>query len=753
MAAEQRRIEQPFDRIDNELDLLLALGKHVVTELDLDQLLQRVAEYAQQVIDAETMVVPLIDFARNEYTYRSACGASAADILHQSLPLSVGMCGWVLSNQQPLLFGRGSPLTMDSYTEWEEGMESALLVPLISRGQIIGGLSGLGKKHGGSFTRRDLDLLTLFASQASVAIENAQILRRQAEQQRQLQELLGQARYEKTLAETTLESIVDAVVVTDADGTVLNINRGALSLLEIERPQAIDSPIEQLMTFMQQDSKVRSCVRTALETDTSVRIEQIADEAVNREGGRFSVEGSVAILRDADGEVAGTVMTFRDISEKKRLTERLHHEATYDTLTNLINRREFEARLCRSLNGATSDGAQPVLCYMDLDQFKIVNDTCGHAAGDRLLSELCSVLQRHVRENDTLARIGGDEFALLLENSTLEDATKVAERIRRDIEAFSFIWNERPFRVGVSIGVVPVTSEIGGIGELLSAADRACYAAKEQGRNRIRVYYESDEELSSRHREMQWVARIHEALDAQRFTLHCQPIAPAVPTHDDGIAYELLLRLHDADGTLLLPGAFMPAAERFDLMPSIDRWVVDSYLSWLAQRPEHLQNLSMAAINLSGQTLSNLEHLDHIENSMRRYPAACRKICFEVTETAAIGNIARAKEFVERMRARGVRFSLDDFGTGMSSFSYLKNLPVDFIKIDGSFVRHVCDDPFDSRLVASIIDIAKILGKQTVAEYVETAAIHEYVSKLGIDYVQGFWVARPMPLDEIGDRT
>ena len=240
MAAEQRRIEQPFDRIDNELDLLLALGKHVVTELDLDQLLQRVAEYAQQVIDAETMVVPLIDFARSEYTYRSACGASAADILHQSLPLSVGMCGWVLSNQQPLLFGRGSPLTMDSYTEWEEGMESALLVPLISRGQIIGGLSGLGKKHGGSFTQRDLDLLTLFASQASVAIENAQILRRQAEQQRQLQELLGQARYEKTLAETTLESIVDAVVVTDADGTVLNINRGALSLLEIERPQAID---------------------------------------------------------------------------------------------------------------------------------------------------------------------------------------------------------------------------------------------------------------------------------------------------------------------------------------------------------------------------------------------------------------------------------------------------------------------------------------------------------------------------------
>ena len=379
-----------------------------------------------------------------------------------------------------------------------------------------------------------------------------------------------------------------------------------------------------------------------------------------------------------------------------------------------------------------------------------MNDTCGHTAGDALLRELAAVLRTRIRGDDTLARLGGDEFGLLLTGCQPEDAQDKAGALLRTIQEFRFNWDDKRFTVGASIGVVPVDSSSRDKAALMSAADAACYAAKDGGRNRVHYYHTEDEDLAQRQGEMQWVTRIHEAMEYDRFELFYQVIQPlAAGQGSNGRSFELLIRLRDAEGELIPPGAFLPAAERYNLMPIIDRWVVDTAFDWLESHPDIVNELAHCAINLSGPTLSDEHFLEYLVEKFSLTGVPAGKICFEITETAAIANLVKATHFINTLRALGCAFSLDDFGSGMSSFAYLRNLPVDFLKIEGMFVRDILDDPIDLAMVKSINEMGHAMGKRTIAEFVENTDILEKLRVIGVDYAQGYGIARPESLDTL----
>jgi diguanylate cyclase (GGDEF)-like protein len=471
---------------------------------------------------------------------------------------------------------------------------------------------------------------------------------------------------------------------------------------------------------------------------------------VSRDGRKIAIEDSAAPIRDRHGRIAGVVMVFHDVSHTRELAQQLSWQASHDALTGLINRNEFENRLRHALASARDEGHQHALLYLDLDQFKVVNDTCGHVAGDELLRQLSDINQAQMRASDTLARLGGDEFGVLLERCPQEQACRVAENLRRNMKDYRFAWENKSFEISASIGVVGIHAESGDLAHVLSAADMACYAAKESGRNRIHVYHESDTELLQRQGEMFWVARINQALEENLFLLYRQAIVPTNGLSENMEHYEVLLRLRADDGTIIAPGDFIPAAERYNLMPAIDRWVVQNLF---IQQREALRSAGrntgcdcLVAINLSGASFSDGHFLDFVRARLETHAIPPERICFEITETAAIANLTHATHFMKELRALGCRFSLDDFGSGLSSFGYLKNLPVDFLKIDGALVRQVADNPIDLAMVEAINGIGHVMGMRTIAEFVENQAIRDKLVAIGVDYVQGYGVEMPRPL-------
>lgn len=440
------------------------------------------------------------------------------------------------------------------------------------------------------------------------------------------------------------------------------------------------------------------------------------------------------------------LVTCEDISETRLLSEQLEHQAKHDYLTGLINRTEFERRLRRIIN-SESAGEEHALCYLDLDQFKVINDTCGHIAGDELIRQISDMLSNIVRKRDTLARLGGDEFAILMEHCTLTQATRVAKDLLKAVESFRFLWEGKRFSLGVSIGVVPIDVGQGSVNDILSVADAACYAAKDAGRNRMHVYQSDDDEFSRRRGEMQWVARINNALEGNCFCLAAQEISYiGKDVRHRGKHYELLVRMRGDNGEIIPPGAFLPAAERYNLSVKIDRWVVTTIFRWLTDNPAELDALELCSINLSGHTLGDNAFLKMLLHQFQSGSIPPGKICFEITETAAVANLRVAVQFIHELKSIGCLFSLDDFGTGLSSFNYLKNLPVDFLKIDGSFVREVLKDPIDLTMVRSINDLGKVMGKKTIAEFVENTEILAILKELGIDYAQGYAIGMPVLL-------
>lgn len=550
---------------------------------------------------------------------------------------------------------------------------------------------------------------------------------------------------EKERAQVTLQSIGDGVITTDADGLIDYLNPVAQELTGWEARSARGKPISEIMTIVHQHT--RATVENPLSRCLNEgRVITLAENSVliNNEGAEVPIQDSAAPIRDRMGNIIGAVMVFHDVSKESRLFRQLSYQASHDALTGLINRSEFENCLVTAIDEVKVNHEHThALLYLDLDQFKVVNDTFGHIAGDELLRQVAELVQSNIRSTDILARLGGDEFAILLERCAEDRAMEVAEAIRDAIEAYRFNWQDAFTSARCSLGVVMVTHESTDAASLMSSADVACYSAKDMGRNQVHLYQDSD--AAMRHEEMKWVSRITSAVDDKRLELFYQPIIGIGQENANSRGhYELLLRMRDENGEIVSPDQFIPAAERYNLMSTLDRWVIREALSQLADRNPEADNAHFTlAINLSGTSLSEDRFLDFVVDELQKQKLPNGAICFEITETAAISNLSRVVHFMQALKKLGCKFSLDDFGSGLSSFTYLKNLPVDYLKIDGQFIRNVAEDPVDESMVKAINEVGQAMGIETIAERVETKEVLDKLSEIGVEYAQGYYIARP----------
>ncbi|HEX7180633.1 MAG TPA: EAL domain-containing protein [Thermoanaerobaculia bacterium] len=582
-------------------------------------------------------------------------------------------------------------------------------------------------------------------------LENAILRNLLAETTRAYEEKLAELFAEKELAQVTLASMGDGVLAIDAAGRIKYLNAVAAGLTGWERSEAMGRPFSEVFRLIDEDGAdgVEELVRRCVEEGKSTRLtERITLE--RRDGRRYAIESTCAPIRHVDGRIDGTVIVFQDVSDKRLMALQLAHQATHDELTGLLNRQAFDSHLQRALEESRTQHTTHALCYMDLDQFKLVNDTCGHLAGDELLVRVTSLLQETLRDTDPIARLGGDEFGVLMPRCSPAEAERRVKELHRTLQAYRFTWRDKTFKLRASIGLVPITQELKTVAQVLSAADHACYLAKEKGRNRIQVYKEEDAAFIRRQGEMNWVLRIQETLEQDRFCLFSQSIQPLSGRASRGLYFEVLLRLVEEDGRIHLPNDFLRAAERYGLMRSIDRWVIRECVHTLtAQPPPFLDLLSTCSINLSPASISDESFLDFLEEEIAASGVPPGKLCFEITETAAIENFAQAEKLLSRLSSRGVRFALDDFGTGMASYGYLRDLPVSCLKIDGKFVKDIVTDPLDRAMVESINQMGHVMGLQTVAEAVPSNAVIEHLRDMGVDYAQGNWVSPPRPMTDI----
>ena len=581
---------------------------------------------------------------------------------------------------------------------------------------------------------------------------------------------------EKELAQVTLQSIGDAVITTDAGGCIFTLNPVAQKLTGWSTLEAQGLPLASVLRIVDETT------RMLIENIAQIALceGRIVDQGHNslliaRNNREFAIDHCVAPIHASNGEIVGAVVVFRDVTKVRTQARQLTWQATHDPLTQLVNRREFEYQLEHALHSAQGYGQEHVMLYLDLDRFKIVNDTNGHIAGDELLRQVSLLFKTNIRKTDILARLGGDEFAVLLYNCPPEQGLQVAELLLQSIQEFRFGWLDKTFSIGVSIGLVAVNPKTASTSAVLSAADIACYAAKNKGRNRVQVYEAGDRELIKQHGETQWVVQINQALEENRFRLYSQPIVQLNSPTTTGTHCEILLRLQLATGQLVSPMAFIPAAERYNLMHAIDRWVIRTLFSnlsktftahLLVQNPggdsDKIVSLpacsilsnsqsssgkysSLYAINLSGDSINEEKFIEFIQEQFSIHQIPPEIICFEITETVAISNLSKAASLIWKLKELGCQFALDDFGSGMSSFAYLKNLPVDYIKIDGNFIKNIADNPIDIAMVEAITKIAHVMGIKTVAEYVESQIVMDKLKELGVDYAQGYYLGKPQP--------
>jgi diguanylate cyclase (GGDEF)-like protein/PAS domain S-box-containing protein len=557
--------------------------------------------------------------------------------------------------------------------------------------------------------------------------------------------LAAQLSDQHELLRVTLKSIGDAVITTDAQGNITWLNPIAERMTGWASNDAKGRELTQVFHILNENTRLKTENSLATCLAQGKTVAQANTVLISCTGDEFGIEDSASPIRNEKGELLGAVLVFHDVTEQRRLIGEVSYQATHDALTGLLNRTEFETRLRRLLHKAHEEKSSHALMYLDLDQFKIVNDTCGHTEGDQLLLQVSKLFGDTVRTRDTLARLGGDEFGVILEYCTTEQAQRVAQEICDKMESFRFMHDEHRFRVGASIGLVTIDDRWPTTAVLMQAADTSCYAAKEAGRNRVHTWYDTDQTMRARHGEMQWTTRIEQALDDNRFVLYAQRIE-SIQTEAKGMHAEILLRMLDADGDIIAPGAFLPAAERYHLASRIDRWVLANTIAWLNAAPSELE-LEMLCINLSGQSIGDRAfHRQAVEMLSGAGEKICHLICLEVTETAAITNLADAALFIEQVSSLGIRVALDDFGAGASSFGYLKNLQVDILKIDGQFIKDLLDDPLDDAAVRCFVDVAKVVKVKTVAEFVDKPEILKRVRELGIDYAQGFLLHKPEPL-------
>lgn len=560
---------------------------------------------------------------------------------------------------------------------------------------------------------------------------------------------------ERNRAQVTLASIGDSVITTTIDGVVDYMNPPAEALVGETHSSAKGRHFDEVCRLL--DNKTREPIKRLVDNciNTKKDIRLLSDTILHDWSHQrdFSVRVSVSPIRDSRGKVSGTVVVLHDITELHEISRQMTYQATHDSLTGLANRQIFEERVCDLLGNTRAGSRIDALCYLDLDQFKVVNDTCGHSAGDELLRQIARQLADQIRDGDSIARLGGDEFGVLLHDTTIESATSTAERMCQCVEDFRFNWDNKLFRLGVSIGLVPITPCSGDFADVLSNADAACYIAKDNGRNRVHVHLPDDNEVANRHSDMARLQDLTEAIDRNGFALFAQVIRAIDWEPGDPIGLECLVRLRTAEGELLAPAAFLPIAERYQIMSRIDRWVFEHALDLIIDSAYPKSQIQFFSVNLSAQSVTDDHFIDFAFSQLNRAGVEPERFMFEITETSAVTNFGKAARLINGLRSMGCRFALDDFGSGLSSFSYLKNLPLDVIKIDGAFVRDILSDPVDLETVKAINQVCHTMGLKTIAEFVESEEILEKLRMIGVDYVQGYHIKRPMPLEELLDST
>ncbi len=588
--------------------------------------------------------------------------------------------------------------------------------------------------------------LTIQRLQKSLQEQNLSLIKEMEENQR-LKDIYFA---EKELAQVTLQSIGDAVITTDAQGNIKYFNPVAKRLTGWQDQESEGIPIDTIFSIINEVTRkpVDNPINEALKEG---KIVDLANSTIliSCDGTEYPIEDSAAPIRDRQGQIIGAVMVFSDVTKTRSLANQVSWEASHDALTGLTNRRGFERQLIEAIaavKNSQDSNQQHALCYLDLDQFKIVNDTVGHLAGDELLCQVSALLQKGVRANDLLARLGGDEFGLLLTQCPLSQAVQIAENIKDLLHQFRFVWDNKIFMIGVSIGVVAIDKSSRDMMEILGAADAACYAAKSRGRNSVHVYRQDDDELRKQRNERQVITKINRALETNQFRLYCQKII-SISSKPSVEHYEILLRMVDENGELIAPHKFIPAAERYGLITEIDRWVINTFFANYQNiaGPQALQE-TLYTINLSGSSISNNQFLNFLIDQFPRYQISPHLVCFEITETAAIANFDQARYFINELKKIGCRFALDDFGSGLSSFAYLMNLPVDYLKIDGTFVKNIIHNQISYTIVEGFNRIAHAMNLETVAEFVEDETILEKLREIGVDYAQGYAIALPVPL-------
>ena len=554
---------------------------------------------------------------------------------------------------------------------------------------------------------------------------------------------------ERRVTSVMLDSVTDGILQTNPSGLIEDMNRAAEKLTGWQLEEARGKSLFEVCQVFGDVGGTRLCdlgqmARAAHGPKAQLHLE-------SRGGRHYAIRLHHARISDRHDKLIGFVFTIANRTRSRQIASELERQARLDPLTELVNRREFRARLEEELGQLESDtegDRHHALCFLDLDQFKIVNDTCGHIAGDELLRQVARILRQEVRSSDLVGRLGGDEFALLLKNCRMDQAEKIAGTVRQAISNFRFVWDDKFFRVNVSIGVVEITGGMTEVNELLSTADAACYAAKHQGRNRVHVHQCRDRETEHLRGSMNWIARIEKGLEENRFRIFGQQIEPLPSSRhgDRRQVLEMLVRFESQSEGLVSPGVFLPSAERYGVVQRIDEWVLDEVLRQLVAHPSLADRFQMFTLNLSGLSICDEEFVGRIAGKLYATSIPPEKLCFEITETAVISNLTQARQSVSRLRRYGCRFALDDFGGGVCSFSHLRALDVDLVKIDGSFVRRLIDSAVDRTIVQSINDVAHAMGMQTVAEYVESSGLFDQVARIGVDFVQGHALGRAQPL-------
>jgi diguanylate cyclase (GGDEF)-like protein/PAS domain S-box-containing protein len=725
-----KRYQQGLKLIDDWIAHLITQG------YDRDDFFSNICRAAQEITNAQLAAFPVLSPDRRSYQFLASSGLQAERMSSLSMDIDDGgICAWsMLKNRNVVV----NDIKSDERTQKEFAREfyvkSALITPVTLRDEAYGAIAVF--RINDEFDETDEQLITQFSQSVQMAIINMQ--------------LVSDMRSERERAQVTLHSIADAVITTNTHGEIEYMNHVAESLTAWKLSEARNLSVQTVFRIedLDTDEPIHDVVNSCL--DDGISINKSIMRLISRNGNKNDIESSISPILNTSGEPEGVVIVFHDETQRRQLEKTIKHQAAHDTLTDLLNRDAFNNELTEVVYDVIDSDRQHMLCYLDLERFKLVNDTAGRSAGDQCLIQITSIIESCVRSEDTVARLGGDEFGIILKNCTRQGAIDTCSKIQQQITETPFRWDNCDYNIGVSIGINQIEGNTRDSADALRKADLACYTAKDQGGNNIYIYQEQDSELIRREEETFWASRIRDAIDNDRVKLYAQPIISLKDDKRRREHIEILVRLIDEDGLLIAPGAFIPAAERYNLMHLIDRKVVKETFRFIHKLDNSNLDAGMSyTINLSGNTLGDDQFIDHVSELIKRYHIDTKRICFEITETAAIKNLGQAKSLIKDLKSLGFKFALDDFGSGLSSFHYLKNLSVDFLKIDGSFVADMVNNNIDQAMVAAINEVGHIMGIETIAEYVENEQIMKKLQEIRVDYAQGYGIEQPAPLTEI----